>query len=120
VELLDGVLALTPRTRRDRELIANLAEALRGSAADHDPDLAIATSLHEPAPEPASGDDRRLRRHSLFHEVVASEIRAALDRALRAAGLAERHCALLGAWWQTVQTGRCTGSTSACCPGMRS
>jgi hypothetical protein len=105
VELLDGVLVLTLRTRRDRELIADLAEALRGSAADHDPDLVVYTSLHEPAAEPAPDDDRRLRRHSLFHEAAASEIRAALDRALGAAGLAERHCALLGAGWQPVPDG---------------
>jgi hypothetical protein len=105
VELFDGVLVLSLQTRADRELIANLAETLGRSAAEHQPDLLTAMSLRQPVAEPAPSDDRRLRRNTLFHEVATTMIRAELEHGLAEAGLAERYCAVMGPGWQPVRGG---------------
>lgn len=100
VEVFDGVLTLSVRTRVCRAMIALLSGALGRSAAEHQPDPFIATSLRQPVPEPAPGDDRRLRRHTLFHEVATTGIRKELERGMAIAGIADRYCAMLGPGWQ--------------------
>jgi hypothetical protein len=100
VEVFDGVLTLSLRTRADRALIALLTDTLGLPAAEHQPGMLIATSLRQSVPEPAPGDDRRLRRHTLFHEAATTMIRKELERGLADAGLADRYCVLLGPGWQ--------------------
>lgn len=98
VELLDGVLVLTLRTRQVRALIDRLAVTL----AEALPPGSVVTSADR---EPLAGDpDGSLRRQGAVHEAAVSALRADLHAQLERSGRRDL-AVLLGAGWQPVPEG---------------
>jgi hypothetical protein len=100
VELLDGVLVLTLRTRRVRSVIDRLA----ATVADALPPGHVVVTSNDRASTSREDDDGALRRQGVVHETAASGLRADLEAQLQHAGRREL-AVLLGAGWQPTPGG---------------